>query len=191
MNEVTFSLKTVLDLSDEQFFQVCQDNRDIRFERNAKGDLTVMTPAGSDTGRRNAEFNTELVLWNRSKKLGVVFDSSTGFKLPNGANRSPDASWILKSRWESLTLEEQQKFAPICPDFVMELISPSDNLPDLDAKMKEYLDNGCRLGWLLNPKQKLVRIYRPEQSTEILNSPLVLSGEDVLPGFTLNLSLIW
>lgn len=191
MDEVTFSLKTVLDLSDEEFFQVCQDNRDLRFERNAKGDLTVMTPAGSDTGRQNAEFNTELVLWNRSKKLGVVFDSSAGFKLPNGANRSPDASWILKPRWESLTLEEQQKFAPICPDFVMELMSPSDNLPTLDAKMQEYLDNGCRLGWLINPKQKLVRIYRPEQSTEMLNSPLVLSGEDILPGFTLNLSLIW
>jgi len=191
MNALTISLDSILDITDQQFFEICQKNCDLRFERNALGDITIMAPAGSDTGMRNSDFNADLVIWNRRKKLGYTFDSSTGFKLPNGANRSPDASWILKARWESLTLEEKSKFAPICPDFVMELMSPSDSLKVTQAKMQEYQDNGARLGWLINCKDREVEIYRINQTVEILRSPSNISGEDVLPEFVFDLGLIW
>jgi len=191
MNALTISLDSILDITDQQFFEICQKNCDLRFERSALGDITIMAPAGSDTGMRNSDFNADLVIWNRRKKLGYTFDSSTGFKLPNGANRSPDASWILKARWESLTLEEKSKFAPICPDFVMELMSPSDSLKVTQAKMQEYQDNGARLGWLINCKDREVEIYRINQTVEILRSPSTISGEDVLPEFVFDLGLIW
>ena len=191
MNALTISLDSILDITDQQFFEICQKNCDLRFERSALGDITIMAPAGSDTGMRNSDFNADLVIWNRRKKLGYTFDSSTGFKLPNGANRSPDASWILKARWESLTLEEKSKFAPICPDFVMELMSPSDSLKVTQAKMQEYQDNGARLGWLINCKEREVEIYRINQTVEILRSPSTISGEDVLPEFVFDLGLIW
>ncbi|WP_019502840.1 Uma2 family endonuclease [Pseudanabaena sp. PCC 6802] len=191
MNSLTVSLKPAIELTDEQFFQLCQKNTDLRFERNAQGDLIIMAPAGSDTGRRNFEFNTDLGIWNRQAKLGVAFDSSAGFKLPNGSDRSPDAAWILTERWEGLSLEQREKFAPICPDFVMELMSPSDNLKVIQEKMREYQENGVRLGWLINRKDRQVEIYRLDGSVEILQSPTSLSGEDVLPGFTLNLEAIW
>jgi len=191
MNALTISLDSILDITDQQFFEICQKNCDLRFERSALGDITIMAPAGSDTGMRNSDFNADLVIWNRRKKLGYTFDSSTGFKLPNGANRSPDASWILKARWESLTLEEKSKFAPICPDFVMELMSPSDSLKVTQAKMQEYQDNGARLGWLINCKDREVEIYRINQTVEILRSPSNISGEDVLPEFVFDLGLIW
>jgi Uma2 family endonuclease len=191
MNALTISLDSILDITDQQFFEICQKNCDLRFERSALGDITIMAPAGSDTGMRNSDFNADLVIWNRRKKLGYTFDSSTGFKLPNGANRSPDASWILKARWESLTLEEKSKFAPICPDFVMELMSPSDSLKVTQAKMQEYQDNGARLGWLINCKDREVEIYRINQTVKILRSPSTISGEDVLPEFVFDLGLIW
>ncbi len=191
MNALTISLDSILDITDQQFFEICQKNCDLRFERSALGDITIMAPAGSDTGMRNSDFNADLVIWNRRKKLGYTFDSSTGFKLPNGANRSPDASWILKARWESLTLEGKSKFAPICPDFVMELMSPSDSLKVTQAKMQEYQDNGARLGWLINCKEREVEIYRINQTVEILRSPSTISGEDVLPEFVFDLGLIW
>ena len=191
MNALTISLDSILDITDQQFFEICQKNCDLRFERSALGDITIMAPAGSDTGMRNSDFNADLVIWNRRKKLGYTFDSSTGFKLPNGANRSPDASWILKARRESLTLEEKSKFAPICPDFVMELMSPSDSLKVTQAKMQEYQDNGARLGWLINCKDREVEIYRINQTVEILRSPSTISGEDVLPEFVFDLGLIW
>jgi len=191
MNALTISLDSILDITDQQFFEICQKNCDLRFERSALGDITIMAPAGSDTGMRNSDFNADLVIWNRRKKLGYTFDSSTGFKLPNGANRSPDASWILKARWESLTLEEKSKFEPICPDFVMELMSPSDSLKVTQAKMQEYQDNGARLGWLINCKDREVEIYRINQTVEILRSPSTISGEDVLPEFVFDLGLIW
>ena len=191
MNALTISLDSVLDISDEQFFQICQKNSDLRFERNAQGDITIMAPAGSETGMRNSDLNADIVIWNRRKKLGVTFDSSAGFKLPNGADRSPDSSWILKERWEALTPEQRSRFAPICPDFVMELMSPSDSLKTTQAKMQEYQENGARLGWLINRKDRQVEVYRIGQPVEILQSPTTLSGEDVLPDFVLDLAAIW
>jgi Uma2 family endonuclease len=191
MNALTISLDSVIEMNDEQFFQLCQKNPDLRFERSAKGDITIMAPAGSDTGMRNSDLNADLVIWNRRKKLGFTFDSSSGFTLPNGANRSPDAAWILKERWEVLTPEQRSKFAPICPDFVMELMSPSDSLKATQLKMQEYQDNGARLGWLINRKDREVEIYRIGQSVEILRSPTTLSGENILPEFILSFDAIW
>jgi len=184
------TLELMLDLTDEQFWQLCQNNRDLRFERAATGELMIMPPTGSETGRRNVKLTTQLEIWNSQTNLGVVFDSSTGFKLPNGANRSPDAAWVAKERWEALTAEQQEKFAPICPDFVVELRSPSDNLENLQKKMREYIANGARLGWLLNRQNREVEIYRPNQEVEIKRSPTTLSGENVLPGFILSLEEI-
>lgn len=191
MDALTITLESVLEMSDEQFFQLCQKNSDLRFERSAKGDITIMAPAGSETGMRNSDLNADLVIWNRRKKLGFTFDSSTGFKLPNGANRSPDASWILKERWEAITPEQRSRFAPICPDFVMELMSPSDSLKVTQAKMQEYQENGARLGWLINRRDREVEIYRIGQPVEILYFPTILSGENVLPEFILNLDASW
>ncbi|MBD2152292.1 Uma2 family endonuclease [Pseudanabaena sp. FACHB-1277] len=191
MNTLTISLDSVIEMNDEQFFRLCQKNRDLRFERNAKGDITIMAPAGSDTGMRNSDFNGYLWSWNQRKKLGFTFDSSTGFTLPNGAMRSPDAAWIVKERWEALTPEQQSRFAPICPDFVMELMSPSDSLKVTQAKMQEYQENGARLGWLINRKVCEVEIYRIGQPVEVLYAPTSLSGEQVLPEFVLDLELIW
>jgi len=191
MDALTISLEPIFELTEEKFFQLCQKNRDLRFERSAQGDITIMAPEGSDTGMRSSGINGYLWLWNQNKKLGFTFGSSTGFILPNGAMRSPDASWILKERWEALTSEQQSKFAPICPDFVVELMSQSDSLSVTQAKMQEYQDNGARLGWLINRKDRQVEIYRMGQSVEILQSPIALSGETVLPEFVLELASIW
>lgn len=150
-----------------------------------------MPPTGGGTGKRNSEINLDLGLWNRQTQLGVVFDSSTCFKLPKGADYSPDASWIPLAKWEALTPEQQEKFPPICPDFVIELRSPSDSLKALQGKMQEYLDNGTQLGWLINPKNRQVEIYRQGQEKQVLDNPPTLSGEEVLPGFVLSLQLIW
>jgi Uma2 family endonuclease len=195
MEALTLSLDSIIEISDEQFFQICQRNSELRFERNAQGDIRIMTPAGSETGIYNADFNADLVLWNRRQKLGYTFDSSAGFTLPNRAMRSPDAAWILKSRWEALTPDQQSRFAPICPDFVMELLSQGDNLKVAQAKMLEYQTNGVRLGWLIDRKTRIVEIYRSselgERLVEVLKSPMVLTGEDVLPEFIFNLTLFW
>jgi len=188
MNALTLNIPSAVKLTDEQFYQLCLANRDLRLERTAQGELIVMPPTGGETGRRNGDFITDLNLWNRQSKLGFVFDSSTGFKLPNGATRSPDASWVRQDRWESLTPEQRQKFPPLCPDFVLELRSPSDSLETVREKMQEYLNNGCRLGWLIDPQNQRVEIYRLNQEVEIVRSPTTLSGEDVLPGFVLDLT---
>ncbi|MGB3756489.1 MAG: Uma2 family endonuclease [Rivularia sp. (in: cyanobacteria)] len=180
-----------INLTDEQFFMLCQNNPDLRFERSASGELIIMPPTGGVTGDRNADLTYQLRGWSRENKLGKTFDSSTGFKLPNGANRSPDASWLKMERWNALTEDEKEKYIPLCPDFVVELMSPSDTLEKTRAKMKEYMDNGALLGWLINRKQKQIEIYRPNQEAEILNFPQTLSGEDVLPGFILDLTEIW
>lgn len=184
------TLKLKIDLSDDQFFQMCQKNGDYRFERTASGEILIMPPTGSDTGRRNVKITTQLEIWNSQSNLGEVFDSSTGFILPNGAERSPDASWVKAERWNALTPEQQEKFAPICPDFVLELRSPSDSLKDLQEKMQEYIDNGAQLGWLIDRKNKRVEIYRPGKDVEILDNPPSLSGEHILPGFVLRLQQI-
>ncbi|MGB5593911.1 MAG: Uma2 family endonuclease [Crocosphaera sp.] len=180
-----------LNLTDEQFYRICQDNRDLRFERNSHGDLIIMPPTGGETGERNSEINFQLRLWNKQYKLGKVFDSSTGFILPNGANRSPDASWISLEKWQSLTSEKRQKFLPLSPYFVIELRSPSDSLKSLQEKMIEYIDNGTKLGWLINRQDKQVEIYRQGKELEILNNSQILLGEDVLTNFVLDLALIW
>ena len=187
MTVFTLTLPDTLKLTDEQFFELCQNNRDYQFERTASKELLIMPPTGSDTGRRNFELIVQLGLWNKSHNLGVAFDSSTGFKLPNGADRSPDASWVKKERWEALTPEQQARFAPLCPDFVVELCSPSDSIEKVRAKMREYIENGARLGWMLDRKNQQVEIYRPNTEVEILQSPTTLSGEEVLPGFVLDL----
>ncbi len=180
-----------LRLTDEQFYQLCQDNRDLRFERNSNKDMMIMPPTGGETGEKNSEINFQIKLWNKQYKLGKVFDSSTGFTLPNGADRSPDASWIPLEKWNTLTSEQRQKFLPLCPDFVIELRSPSDKLNTLQEKMREYIENGTKLGWLINRKDRQVEIYRQNKEVEILDNPTTLSGEDVLSNFVLNLELIW
>ncbi len=182
--------EVTIELTDEQFWQLCQNNRDLRFERNASGDLIIMPPTGSETGNRNIKLSTQLEIWSSQNNLGLAFDSSTGFKLPNGANRSPDAAWVKKERWEALTTEEKEKFAPLCPDFVVELRSKTDSLDKLQGKMQEYIANGTKLGFLLDRQNQRVEIYRPHQAVEILSSPLSLSGEDILPGFVLDLKNI-
>ena len=179
-----------IELTDEQFYQLCRNNRELRFERNADGDLLIMSPTGGETGNRNIEIAYQLQAWNRQNNLGLAFDSSTGFKLPNGANRSPDASWIPLAKWNALSDEQKQKFLPLCPDFAIELLSPSDKLAKTQDKMQEYLDNGMKLGWLINPQNR-VEIYRSRTAVEILDSPNSLSGEAVLPGFILDLQFIW
>lgn len=191
MSAIVLHIPAIAKLTDEQFYQLCQANRDLRFERTATGELIIMPPTGGRTGKRNSDINLDLGLWNRQTKLGIVFDSSTGFKLSNGSDRSPDAAWIPIEKWNNLTSEQQEKFLPLCPDFVVELRSPTDNLKVLQDKMQEYIDNGTRLGWLINPQDKQVEIYRHGREKEILDNPLTLSGEDVLPGFILTLQNIW
>ena len=191
METITLDLNPIFQLTDEQFFQLCQHHRDYRFERTEFGEIIIMTPTGGETGTRNSDFNYQLQSWNRKTKLGIVFDSSTGFKLPNGANRSPDLSWIPQHRWDTLTAEQRQKFLPLCPDFVLELRSPSDSLKTLQNKMVEYIENGAKLGWLIDPKNRRVEIYRPGRDVEIIDAPKMLSGEDILPGFVLDLAMIW
>ena len=191
MNALTVKLKSVIEMTDEQFFQLCQNNRELRFERNANGELIIMPPTGGETGNKNARITQQVMNWTDADGTGIAFDSSTCFKLPNGADRSPDASWIKLERWDALTDEEKQKFPPICPDFVIELLSPSDSLKVTQEKMQEYIDNGVGLGILINRKSRQVEIYRPGKEVEVLDSPATVSGEDVLKGFVLNLGMIW
>ena len=191
MNILTVNLKDNFILDDEQFQTICQNNKNLNFERNQQGELIIMSPTGSETGRKNLSITAQLWTWNNQYKLGVAFDSSTGFKLPNDAIRSPDASWIKKERWENLTHQEKIKFAPICPDFVVELLSINDDWDEGKKKMEEYIDNGVKLGWLIDPNENQVAIYRPHQEIEILKNPQTLSGEDILPEFILDLSDIF
>lgn len=190
MDTVTLDFQSI-ELTNEQFYQLCINNRDLRLERNADGDLVIMPPTGGKTGNRNGRLIQQLFNWSDRDGTGIAFDSSTGFKLPNGANRSPDASWIPLAKWEALTEQQKQRFLPLCPDFAIELLSPSDNLAKTQEKMKEYLDNGMVLGWLINPQQQQVEIYRQGQQVEILNIPNSLSGESLLSGFVLDLQPIW
>ncbi|NEQ51624.1 MAG: Uma2 family endonuclease [Leptolyngbya sp. SIO3F4] len=184
---ITLDLTTV-NLTDEQFYQLCIKNPDIQVERTPQGDLILMSPVGGDSGNQEIELGADLVIWNRQTKLGKVFSSSTIFRLPNGGDRSPDAAWVELSRWEALTPEQRRKFPPIAPDFVIELRSSTDSLKTLQAKMEEYLDSGVRLGWLFNPKDQQVEIYRLGKAKETYSLPATLSGEDVLPGFALQMN---
>ena len=185
--------KPLAKMTDEQFAKFCALNDVLRIERTAKGEIILMPPAHSNTGNRNAKVNTQLGTWAERNDTGDYFDSSAGFNLPNGALRSPDASWISNARLEALTTEQRSGFFEICPDFVIELRSSSDSLTELRAKMQEYIDNGARLGWLIDPLSapKRVYIYRPQAQVEILDDPESVSAEPELPGFTLDLTRIW
>ncbi|MEM9507571.1 MAG: Uma2 family endonuclease [Cyanobacteria bacterium P01_E01_bin.35] len=188
----TLNLKALTDsISDRALEQLCLENPDLRFETDQYGKLIVMSPTGSESGKRNGDLFGQIWYWNRQSKLGVVFDSSTGFKLFNGAIRSPDVSWIALNRWNSLRDQQKRGFAPIDPDFVIELLSPTDQLSETQQKMMEYLDCGVKLGWLINPDAKEVEIYRHGQDQQLLNNPSSVSGEDILPGFTLDLAEIF
>ncbi|NET82993.1 MAG: Uma2 family endonuclease [Moorea sp. SIO1F2] len=177
-----------LNVSHQQFEQLANANRDLRLERTAEGKLIVNPPTGWETGKRNLSISRQLGNWyEENPEQGEAFDSSTGFELPNGSNRSPDSSWVSRNRWDALTEEQKQTFPKVCPDFVIELRSKSDSLKELQAKMQEYIDNGLRLGWLIDPQNRRVEIYRSGQNTEVIDNPKELSGEAVLPGFKLKL----
>ena len=179
-------------VNDAQFNLLCQENPALRLELTAQKELVILPPTGSKTGWRNSSFNSDLVVWAKQDGTGLVFDSSTLFTLPNGAKRSPDASWVKRERWEALTDAQQEGFAPLCPDFVAELRSRTDRLSDLQEKMQEYVDNGARLEWLIDPVEKRVHIYyRPGQPVDVLDDPVSVSGDPVLSGFVLNVRELW
>ncbi len=175
----------------EQFYEFCKANPNLRIERTAQGNVVIMSPAFSDTGNRNSKINAQLSNWAEEDGTGETFDSSAGFTLPNGATRSPDASWIRLERWNQLSNEQKASFAPICPDFVIELRSASDQLSTLQDKMQEYIENGALLGWLIDRLNRVVYIYRPNQPVETVDNPETVSGDPVLPGFVLKMAKIW
>ena len=175
----------------EQFYAFCRANRDLRIERSATGEVVIMPPVFSDTGNRNIKISQQLANWADQSGIGEAFDSSTGFTLPNGATRSPDASWIKLERWNALSDEQKASFAPICPDFVIELRSSSDTLSSLQDKMQEYIDNGTLLGLLIDRKNQTVHLYRPNQIPEVLDAPVSVNAEPELPGFILQMAKIW
>jgi Uma2 family endonuclease len=187
---LTLDVKSV-GLTDEQFYQLCADNPELRLELTANRELVIMSPTGGKTGRRNTKLTQRLANWAERDGTGEAFESSTGFSLPNGAKRSPDASWVKRARWASLTEAQKDEFIPLCPDFVVELRSTKDRLTTLQAKMVEYIENGAELGWLIDPKTQRVYIYRPGRPVECLESPSALSGDPVLSGFVFDLSEIW
>jgi Uma2 family endonuclease len=191
MNTRLINLPETLTITQEQFKKIATANRDLRLEKNAQGQLIIMPPTGGSTGKKNFYLAGQLFVWNESSQLGVAFDSSTAFHLPNGANRSPDVAWIRKEKWEQLTPDQQDDFAPLCPDFVIELRSKTDSLKPLREKMQEYIQNGLTLGWLIDPKGKTVEIYRRNREVEILQHPISLSGEDILPNFVMDLQKVF
>ena len=184
-------LQPVINMSDEEFFDFCQLNRELRIERTAEGDLLIMPPVGGETSARNNELGWQLTRWAKEDGSGAVFDSSCGFVLPNGATRSPDAAWVQHSRLAVLTPDQKKKFIPLCPDFVIELRSPSDALKDVKEKMEEYVSQGARLGWLFDPFNRRVLVYRPQSPVETIDNASLLSGDPVLNGFVLDLTPIW
>ncbi|MBE9209997.1 Uma2 family endonuclease [Nostoc sp. LEGE 06077] len=194
METLTLNIPPAVGLTDEQFYQICLANDEWRIELTAEGELIIMPPTGGESGIRNSGLTAKVYIWNEQAKLGKVFDSSTEFRLPNGAYRSPDVSWVKQERWDALTPDQRRRFPPICPDFVIELRSQTDSLKKLRAKMQEYRDNGAWLGWLIDPITPLVEIYLPGVEVEVINftfeQPPTLSGEDVLPGFILSLTQI-
>jgi Uma2 family endonuclease len=191
IHPVVLQMQPAFTMTNDQFFEFCQQNRDFRIEKSASGELIIMSPTGSETGQRNFDIIVQLGIWTKKNQTGVGFDSSAGFTLPNGAVRSPDAAWIKLERWEAIPLEQRKKFAPICPDFIIELRSESDSLKTLQEKMQEYIENGTQLGWLIDRKERKVYIYRPNSPVEILDNPETLSGESLLPEFVLDLNGVW
>ena len=183
--------RPALRVSDDEFFEFCQQNRDLRIEQTAGGEWIIMVPTGGETGSRNNEVSRQLGNWAREDDTGIAFDSSTGYVLPNGAKRSPDASWVLRSRLATLTPEQKQKFLPLCPDFVIELRSPSDSLTDTQHKMAEFRDNGARLGWLIDAAERRVHVYRPGIETDVLDAPENVPADPEMGGFTLDMAHVW
>jgi Uma2 family endonuclease len=184
-------LRPVIDLTDDQFLALSALNRELRMERDAEGGLLLMPPTGGESSASNMSISGQLYVWARRDGTGTAFDSSGGFKLPNRALRSPDASWMPNSRLDRFTREQRKKFIPACPDFIIELRSPSDTMADLHAKLREYIANGARLGWLLDPETRRVFVYRPDAPVEQLDDPATVEGDPVLPGFVLNLREVW
>ncbi|MBZ8183042.1 Uma2 family endonuclease [Oscillatoria salina] len=182
------NLDPITKLTVSQFYQLCLANPDLLLERSPTGELIIVTPLGGESGSQQANLIASVVIWNRQTKLGIAFSSQTIFSLPGSGSRAPDASWVELSRWEALSEEERSGFPPICPDFLIELRSKSDRLQPLQAKMQEYLRSGLRLGWLINPQDRQVEIYRQMQDVEVVETPVILSGEDVLPGFSLEIA---
>lgn len=178
-------------LTDEQFYQLCGDNPELRLELTAQRELVIMPPAGMKTGWRNSILVQRLANWAEKDGTGITFDSSAGFSLPNGAKRSPDAAWVKRERWSALTEKQQEAFGPWCPDFVAEIRSPSDSLPALRGKMVEYLETGAQLGWLIDPFERRVYVYRPDRPEECIDNPATLRGDPILPGFVFNVAEIW
>jgi len=191
MSSIILDLQPFLALTDDQYYELCRKHPDLKLERNSSGQLIVIPPTGGETGRKNADIVSQLDVWNKKKKLGVVFDYSTEFKLPLGGDRSPDAAWIKLERWQSLSDEAKKKFPPLCPDFIIELRSESDSLKELRAKMQEYLENGMALGWLIDLQNQQVEIYQQNQEVEIIKSPQTLSCKEILPEFILDFTEIW
>ena len=188
---LSLNLRPVMELTDERLYLLCQANRELRFERTAQGELLLMAPTAGETGRRNAKLTQHLANWADMDGSGLVFDSSTGFVLPNGAMRSPDAAWLRRSRWESLRPDQKQTFIPLCPDFVIELRSGTDSLQALQDKLQEYIRNGALLGWLIDPHYRRVYVYRPGVPVKCLEKANSISGDPELPGFVLDLSQVW
>lgn len=188
---INLQVGSALGLSDDELFELCAQNPELRIERTAEGNLIVMTPVGGESSHRNLLIATALALWADEDGTGTAFDSSAGFLLPNGAMRSPDTSWVLNSRLAKLRPEQKRGFIPLCPDFVIELKSPSDRLPDLQAKMEEDRANGARLGWLIDPEAQRLSIYRPGEGIERVRGPSQVRGEPELPGFTVDLERLW
>lgn len=191
MNNLPLNIPPYLKVTQEQFAILAAANQEVQLELTATGELIIMPPTGGNTGKRNIDIEGQLWYWNRQTKLGVAFNSSTAFLLPNGAERSPDAAWVSQARWDSLKSEEKESFPPLCPDFAIELRSKSDNMQPLRQKMQEYINNGLRLGWLIDTKNQKVEIYRANRPVEVLDNPTSLSGEDVLPGFILDLQVVF
>ncbi len=190
-NSIVLQMSPLISMSEDSFFDFCQLNSHLRIERNSTGELIIMSPTGSETGNRNFKLIQQLANWTDRDGTGIGFDSSAGFILPNGATRSPDASWIKLNKWNALSEAQQAKFAPICPDFVVEIRSASDKLKPLQDKMLEYIDNGASLGWLIDRTNRQVYIYSPNQDVQCLDNPLTVSGDSLLVGFDLDLTKIW
>lgn len=188
---IVLHLAPVIEMSDEQFFRFCQLNRDLRLERTCQGDVLIMPPTGGETGRTNFNLTGLMSSWVHADDTGIGFDSSTGFTLPNGAIRSPDFAWIRRERWDALTPQQRAVFPPLCPDFVVEIRSRTDSLVTLQAKMQEYLANGAQLGWLLDPLEHTVYVYRPQAPIERLEHPRTIVGDPILPGLVLDLDKVW
>jgi len=189
MEKYAIKLPKNLQFTDDEFYNFCQANRDLRFERNAHGEIIIMSPTGGLTGKKNSSITSRLWIWNDEVQLGEVFNSSTGFLLANGAMRSPDVAWVAISRWDALSYDEQEKFPPLCPDFIVELISPSDTLKESQEKMDEWMVNGCRMGWLIYPKEEKAWVYHDNQIEPTVGFDQTLSGKTILPGFTFD--LVW